>query len=69
MEERIKESGYVEEKPVESLLSATVKFNLSDQLATKIASNIKIEYIPGTAYIGLRTYSQIVEGTYDLIKE
>ncbi len=38
-------------------------------MATKIASKIKIEYIPGTKYIGFVTYSQIVRGSFELIKE
>jgi len=37
-------------------------------LASKIASEIKIQYLTGTQYISLDTYTQIVDGTYKLIK-
>lgn len=68
VDEKIKDSGYVPEKPVDTQIKATVKFNLSEEQASQIASKIKIEYIPGTSYIGLKTYSQIVEGSYELVR-
>lgn len=49
--------------------ASTMKFNLDQQLANKIASEIKIQYMPGSKHISFETYSQIVEGTFKLIKE
>lgn len=35
----------------------------------QIASTIKAEFIPNTPYIGLKTYSHIIEGAYKLVKD
>lgn len=55
------------EKP-EPAIKSTIKFDLSEELASQIASKIKIEFIPGTNYIGLNTYSYIVGGSYELLR-
>ena len=69
VEEKIKESGYEPPKPVEFNIKATVKFQLDEDLASKLASDIKIEYIPGSNYIGLGTYKQIVDSSFTLIRK
>lgn len=33
-----------------------IKFNISNQLAASIASKIKIEHLPGTDLVGIKTY-------------
>lgn len=39
-------------------------------MAGKLASEVDIQYIPGThQLVGLKTYNQIVDKTYDLIKD
>ena len=70
---KAEESGYSplqesKQEQTEGALTATNKFNLSDELATKIASEVKIQYLANTQFIGFETYSQIVEGTFKLIK-
>lgn len=50
-------------------LAATVKFNLSEEQAAKLASDIKIQYLAGTQLISFDTYSQIVLGTYKVVKD
>lgn len=50
-------------------LTATVKFNLSEEQAAKLASDIKIQYLAGTQLISFDTYSQIVLGTYKVVKD
>lgn len=46
-----------------------MKFNISEEKAQSLASNIQIQYLPQThQLIGLKTYSQIVENSFDLIK-
>ena len=42
IEQRITEFGFAPEQPVEPLIRATVKFNLSEELAAKISNDIKI---------------------------
>lgn len=69
VKEKIKDSGYVPEKIPEINIKATVKFDLSEDLASKLASEIKIENIPNTSLIGLKTYSQIVDSSFTLIKD
>jgi hypothetical protein len=54
---------------VETLLQSTVQFNFSEEQAKKIADEIKVDYVPGTSYISFKTYSDIVNRSYDLIKE
>lgn len=68
VDSKVAESGYIAEV-ADLSIKATVKFNFSDEIATKIASKIKIEYIPGTRYIGFQTYHQIVSGSFELIKD
>lgn len=46
-----------------------MKFNLNEEQTSKIASAIKIQYLAGTQLISFETYSQIVEGTYKIIKD
>ena len=51
-------------------IKSTVKFNLSDELASKIASEIEIQYLQqANQLISIKTYSQIVDGTFKLIFE
>ena len=66
--ERVKESGFVPEKIPDINIKATVKFNINEDLASKLAGDIKIENIPNTSLIGLKTYSQIVDSSFTLIK-
>lgn len=69
IEKRIADFGFEPEQPSEPFIKATVKFNLSEEQAEKIANDIKIEYVPGTSYITLKSYSDIVNGCFPLIKE
>ena len=68
--EKIKESGFEVEKPVEIReIKSTVKFELAEDKAQSIAANIDIQYLPNThQLIGLKTYSQIVDKSFDLLK-
>ena len=51
----------IEKPPEPKEVKATVDFNISEDKAVKIASEIEIQYIPGThQLIGLKTYNQIV---------
>lgn len=68
VDNKIKESGYVPEVVPEFSIKATVKFNLDESKASQLASDIKIENIPGTSMIGLNTYKQIVDSSFNLIK-
>lgn len=68
MKEKIKESGYVPEKIPEFNIKATVKFDIDESVASQLAGDIKIEHIPNTNMIGLNTYKQIVDSSYNLIK-
>jgi hypothetical protein len=56
------------ETPVEIReIKSTVKFELPD--AQSIAAGIEIQYLPNThQLIGLKTYSQIVDKSFDLLK-
>jgi hypothetical protein len=45
-----------------------MKYTFSDELATELVSEIKVEYIVGTNCVGLKTYMQVVANSYDLIK-
>ena len=50
-------------------IKSTVLFTLSEELAQSIAAKIEIQYIPNTIeLIGLKTYSQIVDKSFDLVK-
>lgn len=42
---------------------------MNEDIANKIASEIKIQYLTGTQFISFETYNQIVEGTFKLIKD
>lgn len=42
IEQRIKEFGFAPEEPSEPVIKATVKFNLSEEVASKITNDIKI---------------------------
>ena len=68
--EKIKESGFEVEKPVEIReIKSTVKFELSEDKAQSIAASVEIQYLPNThQLIGLKTYSQIVDKSFDLLK-
>ena len=59
------------EKPPEiKEIKATVDFKLSEEKAGKLASEVQIKYIPGPhQLVGLKTYNQIVQKSFDLIKE
>ena len=71
LNDKIKDSGFVMEKaPEPKEIKATVKFELSEDKASKLASEVEIQYIPQThQLVGLKTYNSIVEKSYDLIKE
>lgn len=68
--EKIKESGFELEKPIEIReIKSTVKFELPEGKAQSIAAGIEIQYLPNThQLIGLKTYSQIVDKSFDLLK-
>lgn len=68
-EKKTEESGFKAEPVIESKeLKATVNFNLPEETASKIASEVEIQYLPQTnKLIGLKTYSQIVDGTFRLV--
>lgn len=68
--EKIKESGFELEKPVEIReIKSTVKFELSEEKAQTLAASVEIQYIPNThQLIGLKTYSQIVDKSFELLK-
>ena len=68
--EKIKESGFEFEKPVEIReIKSTVKFELSEEKAQSLAASVEIQYIPNThQLIGLKTYSQIVDKSFELLK-
>jgi hypothetical protein len=68
--EKIKESGFEVEKPIELReIKSTVKFELPEDKSQSIAANIEIQYLPNThQLIGLKTYSQIVDKSFDLLK-
>lgn len=68
--EKIKESGFEFEKPVEiKEIKSTVKFELPEDKAQSIAAAVEIQYLPNThQLIGLKTYSQIVDKSFDLLK-
>ena len=68
--EKIKESGFKLEKPVEIReIKSTVKFELSEEKAQSLAASVEIQYIPNThQLIGLKTYSQIVDKSFELLK-
>lgn len=68
VKEKVKDSGYVPEKIPEVNIKATVKFDISEDMASKLASDIKIEHIPNTNLIGLNTYSRIVDNSFTLVK-
>ena len=51
-------------------IKSTVKFTISDDAATKLASAIDIQYLAGTnKLISIKTYSQIIDSTFTLIKD
>lgn len=68
--EKIKESGFELEKPVEIReIKSTVKFELSEEKAQSLAASVEIQYIPNThQLIGLKTYSHIVDKSFELLK-
>ena len=58
-----------ESQPEMREIKSTVLFTLSEELAQSIAAKIEIQYIPNTIeLIGLKTYSQIVDKSFDLVK-
>ena len=71
LDKKLKDSGFVPEKqPEPKEIKATVDFKISEEKAGKLASEVEIQYIPGThQLVGLKTYNQIVEKSYELIKE
>lgn len=68
--EKIEESGFEFEKPVElKEIKSTVNFVLPEDKAQTIAAGVEIQYLPNThQLIGLKTYSQIVDKSFDLLK-
>lgn len=51
-------------------IKSTVKFNISDEAVTKLASSIDLQYLPNTKQlIGVKTYTQLVDSTFTLIKD
>lgn len=51
----------MEKAPEVKEIKATVDFKLSEEKAGKLASEVEIQYIPGThQLVGLKTYNQIV---------
>ena len=52
-------------KPYQS----TMKFDFDENQIKQLTASIKVNYIPGTKFIDLNTYNQLVDKTYDCIKE
>ena len=52
-------------KPYQS----TMKFDFDENQIKQLIASIKVNYIPGTKFIDLNTYNQLVDKTYDCIKE
>lgn len=68
--DKIKESGFQFEQPLElKEIKSTVNFVLPEDKAQTIAAGVDIQYLPNThQLIGLKTYSQIVDKSFDLLK-
>lgn len=50
-------------------MKSTVKFELAEDQAQSMAAGVDIQYLPNTQQlIGIKTYSQIVDKSYDLLK-
>lgn len=59
-----------EKMPELEKIKSTVKFTISEDKATKLASAIDIQYLAGTKQlISFKTYSQLVDSTLTLIKD
>lgn len=69
IEERIAGFGFAPEQPSEPVIKSTIKINISEEQAEKIANDIKVVYVPGTSYITLKSYSDLVTGSFPLIKD
>ena len=70
MLDQIKASGMTIVKvPDAREIKSTIKFDLSHDKAQSLASAIQIQYLPNThQLVGLKTYSQIVESSFELSK-
>lgn len=66
---KIKSSGLYQEPQEPKELVSTVKFQISEEKIQNIASNVQIQYLHGTHdLVSMKTYAQIVEGSFELIK-
>lgn len=46
-----------------------MKFEFDENQFKQIASKIKPNYLPGTKFIDINTYNELVDKTYDCIKD
>lgn len=66
---KIKSSGLYEEPPEPKELVSTVKFTIPEDRVHTTASAVQIQLLPGTPdLIGMKTYAQIVDGCYEVIR-
>lgn len=67
--EKIHSSGLYQEPPPPKELVSTFKANFSQEVLDQFKKEIKIQYQPGTDYINIETYGQIVHNTFPLVKD
>lgn len=46
-----------------------MKFEFDEKQFKDIAATIKVNYLPGTKFIDVNTYSQLIDKTFDCIKD
>jgi hypothetical protein len=44
-------------------------FKLDEKLLKDLSTTIKVNYLPGTKFVDANTYSQIVDKTYESVKD
>lgn len=52
-------------KPYQS----TMKFDFDEKQVKQLSNQIKVNFIPGTKFIDGNTYNQIIDKTYDVVKD
>ena len=69
MNEKIKKSGLYEEPELKELVS-TFNHKFDEERLTEAKKKVEIKYLPNTVdTIHISTYAQIIEQTYEVVKD